>query len=73
MARWTFDNGGTPQDPADDEEIEWVVLREVGHVADYCAATVAAVTDQEQASRSRTAYPSWRSVAPRTLHPEIGR
>ncbi|HZW45571.1 MAG TPA: hypothetical protein VFF32_14515 [Dermatophilaceae bacterium] len=50
-----------------------MVLREVGHVSDYCAATVAAVTDQEQASRSRTAYPSWRTVAPRILHPEIGR
>ena len=39
LARWTVDNGGTPQDPADDEEIEWVYFREVGHVADFCAAT----------------------------------
>ena len=63
LARWTKDNGGTPQDPRDDEWIDWAVVREGGHVADYCSATVAAVSDPGTASRLR-GHPSWRTLAP---------
>ena len=63
LSRWSKDNGGTPRDPGDDEWLDWVDLRQVGHVADYCSATVAAVSDPGQASRTRD-YPSWRTLAP---------
>ena len=53
LSRWSKDNGGTPRDPGDDEWLDWVVLQEGGHFADYCAATVAAVSDPGPASRSR--------------------
>ena len=62
LAKWTKDNGGTPQDPRDDEWIDWVVVREGGHFADYCSATVAAVADPGQASRT-SGHPSWRTLA----------
>jgi hypothetical protein len=45
VSRWVVDNGGTPQDRSDDEELEWEVLKESGHHADFCAATVAAIAD----------------------------
>ena len=45
VARWVVDNGGTPQDLSDDEELEWEVVKESGRPADFCAATVAAIAD----------------------------
>jgi len=53
LARWKKDNNHTPRKPGDDEFINWKVLREAGHVADYCAATVAAVSDPKQAAGPR--------------------
>ena len=71
LARWTKDNGGTPQDPRDDEWIDWAVVREGGHVADYCSATVAAVSDPGTASRLR-GHPSWRTLTPGIEHRQVG-
>ena len=71
LSRWSKDNGGTPRDPGDDEWLDWVVLRQGGHVADYCSATVAAVSDPGQASRSDAA-PHGRTLAPLLRsHPRI--
>ncbi len=76
LSRWVKDNGGTPRDPGDDEWLDWVVLREGGHVADYCAATVAAVSDPSRHHGPRPpqlAHPRPAAPLPPTDRPLAGR
>ena len=40
-----MNNGGTPQDRSDDEDLEWEVVKESGQHGDFCAATVAAIAN----------------------------